>query len=146
MNFVEGGKCSVIGQECLLGESGSSVSNYDRKCPLHGAFDVWITQQDELLISDIGSPSDEPKQNLALGINRTLAETIAYHRSAQTGTKVLTTQRKCLACGGTFWISEHENSRGLTKNGCSHLCPTCIGKDVGALLQEKLGSLGYWCG
>jgi hypothetical protein len=146
MNYVEGGKCSATGKKCLLGQSGSTASNYEGKCALHGAFDVWITQQDDLLISDFGGPSEEPKQSLALGVNRTLAEGIAHSRSTQVGIRVLTTQRRCLICKKPFWISEHENSEGLTKVGRSHLCPRCVGKEPDRLLQEKLGSLRYWCG
>lgn len=146
MNYVEGGKCYAMGKDCLLGQRGSSASNYDGKCALHGTFDVWVTQEDDLLVSDIGSPSDEPKMCLALGINRSLAEEIGRNRSAQLGTRVLTTQRRCLACERSFWITEHKNSEDLTNKGRSHLCPSCIGKGVDGLMQEKLGSLRYWCG
>lgn len=146
MNYVEGGECYATSKECLLGLRGSSVSNYDGECPLHGEFDVWVTQDDDLLISDIGSPSDEPKQCLALGISRTLAEEIAHNRSVQLGTEVLTTQRRCLACGRLFWMTEHKWSSGLAERGHGHLCPSCVGKGVDELVVKELGSLRYWCG
>ena len=136
----------MTGEGCVFGESGSSVSNHDEKGHLHGAFDVWVTQQDELLISDIGWSFDEPKQNLALGINRLLAEEIAHQRSSQTGMKILNTQRRCLACENPFWISEHGNLGGLTDKRRTNLCPSCIGKGDDRSLQKKLDSSGYWCG
>jgi hypothetical protein len=146
MNYVEGGGCYATGKQCLLGLIGSTVGNYDGKCALHGEFDVWVMQDDDLLVSDIGSPSDEPKQCLALGVKRTLAEEIAYRRSVQLGTRVLTTQRICLACGGRFWVTEHKESSGFAERGHGHLCPRCVGISLDGLVAEKLGILRYWCG
>ena len=64
MNYMEGGMCHVTGRQCLLGTSYEA----DRECALQGNFDVWITYDDRILISDIGSPSPEPKRSVALGV------------------------------------------------------------------------------
>jgi hypothetical protein len=146
LNYAGDARCYATGKECLLGVRGRSASNYGDECLLHGKFDVWVTQNDNLLISDIGAPSDEPKQCLALGINITLAEEIAHRRSAQLGTSVLTTERRCLGCSRSFWMTEHGGRSGLAENGHSHLCPYCVGKAAHERVLEKLGSLRYWCG
>jgi hypothetical protein len=146
MNFIEGGGCHATGKDCLLGHDGDSARNIDDKCPLQGRFDVWVTQDDDLLISDIGSPSDEPKQCLALGVNKTLAEEIARGKSKQLGTRVLTTQRRCLGCSRVFWITEHRDPSGLAEIGHGHFCPDCIAVRSDEIMEKNLGRLRYWCG
>jgi len=145
MNYMEGGKCYATGKDCLLGQRGSSASNYDGECALHGTFDVWVTHENDLLVSDIGSPSNEPKMCLALGINRSVAEEIARNRAAQLGTKVLTTQRRCLACGRCFWMTDHKRPSGMEAQGHGHVCPSCADKGT-EHVEEELGNFRYWCG
>lgn len=146
MNFVRGGNCYATGAKCLLGAKGASVKNNAGECELHGKFDVWVMQDDRLIVSDLGFPSDEPKQSLALGINNKLATQIAQEKSRQLGTSVLTTQRGCFGCSTRFWMSEHEALSGAAETGKGYLCPACIGLETEGSMAKKLGILGYWCG
>ena len=77
LNFVLGGNCHATGGKCTLGATGASVKNETLECELHGKYDVWVLQDDKLLVTDLGFPSEEPKQCLALGINQRLAARIA---------------------------------------------------------------------
>lgn len=145
LNFVQGGGCTVTRGRCQLGQAGSSARNGDERCELHGQFDVWLNQDNTVLISDMGFPSDEPKQCLALGINRTLAEQIAEKKACELRTKIETTEHACIRCGKPFWTSRHDQTSGLAKTGQSYLCPDCIDKkNEGA--ERRLGDLQYWCG
>ena len=146
LNFVQGGGCYATGEECLLGLRGTSASNEASDCELHGRFDVWVTQNNELLVTDMGFPAEEPKQCLALGINETLARKIAEDRAKQSQSQITTTQRRCFNCRMPYWISEHEYSSGLRKIGQGYLCPNCINDGGKADLEKKLGILRYWCG
>lgn len=146
LNFVQGAKCYAIGSRCILGEKGALARNDALECELHGRFDVWVMQDDKLLVTDLGFPSDEPKQCLALGINQRLATQIAEEKSQQLRSAVLTTQRKCLRCGTQFWMSEHDGSFGAPETGKGYFCPTCIRKETEDSVARKLGVLGYWCG
>jgi len=146
LNFVEGGMCYATGGICILGTKGALAKNDDGACELHGKFDVWVMQDDRLLVSDLGFPSDEPKQCLALGINRNLATHIANEKSKRFGTTVISTQRKCLSCGGSYWMSEHDSSAGNVERGRGYFCPACIGQQTEQSLAKRLGILGYWCG
>jgi len=146
LNFVRGGGCYATDGRCLLGLEGSSAKNDDRKCVLHGRFDVWVMQDDRLLISDLGFPSEEPKQCLALGINEQLARQIGGERSQQIGITFLTTERKCLGCEKKFWYSDHELSTKQAQTGRGYLCPNCLSHETEDDLTRKLGYLGYWCG
>jgi hypothetical protein len=122
------------------------VKNDDLECELHGRFDVWVMQDDRLLLTDLGFPSDEPKQCLALGISQELATRIAGEKSQQLGTSLLTTQRKCLRCGMSFWMSDHGGSSGVLETGKAYFCPTCMRRETEESIAKKLGILGYWCG
>jgi hypothetical protein len=145
LNFIEGGRCCAIGREGLMGANGKSAKNEEGRCELHGKFDVWVTQNDELMITDNGCPSDEPKQSLALGVNLALAEQIARTKSEELMTVVLTTKRPCLRCGSRFWMSDHdESSSGLAQTRRSYLCPSCLPIDDD--IAQKLAALSYWCG
>jgi hypothetical protein len=146
LNFVQGGNCYATGGKCIFGVKGASVRNDTLACELHGKFDVWIMQDDRLLVSDLGIPSDEPKQCLALGINRKLATQIANEKSKRFGTSIVTTQRKCLCCGLLYWMSEHDSCAGNAETGRGYFCPSCIDRQTEGSVTEKLGILGYWCG
>jgi len=146
LNYVQGGTCHATGGKCILGEAGVLARNDALACELQGKFDVWVMQDDRLFVSDLGIPSDEPKQCLALGINRKLATQIANEKSRGFGTSVVTTQRKCFCCGRSYWMSEHKRSAGNTETGRGYFCPSCIGQQTEQSLTERLGTLGYWCG
>lgn len=146
LNFVQGGGCSVLGGCCILGLNGSSARNEDGRCELHGRFDVWLNQDDTVLISDMGFPSYEPKQCLALGVNRALAEQIAERKACELGTKIETTRHECIRCGKLFWTSKHDEGLGLARTGHSYLCPDCIDKKDDEVVGNRLGVLQYWCG
>jgi hypothetical protein len=146
LNFVQRGICHATGGKCILGAEGALVKNDSLVCELQGKFDVWVMQDDRLLVSDLGIPSDEPKQCLALGINRKLASQIANQKSKRFGRSVISTQRKCLSCGGSYWMSEHDYSAGNAETGRGYFCPSCIGQQTEESLAKRLGILGYWCG
>jgi len=146
LNFVQGGVCYATGRRCLLGQEGALAKNDDRKCVLHGKYDVWVMQDNGLLISDLGFPSEEPKQCLALGVNEGLARQITSERSRQLGTMVLTTERRCLRCGTRFWYSDHEIGRRQAETGRGYFCPDCLSHETEETITRKLGNLGYWCG
>ena len=145
MNFVEGGICHINGEKCLLGARGATARNVHGECEFHGKFDVWLTQQNNLLLSDIGAPAEEPKQCFALGVNERLAREVAGEKAKQLGTHVLTSQRTCIRCGTNYWMTEHGDSVGLLEIGHAHLCPNCetIRSDGDV---ERLGTQRYWCG
>lgn len=103
-------------------------------------------QDDRLLVSDLGFPSEEPKQCLALGINEQLARQIVGVSLRQIGITFLTTERKCLGCEKKFWYSGHELSTKQAQIGRGYICPNCISHETEDDLARKLGNLGYWCG
>lgn len=146
MNFVQGGGCDATGGRCLLGFRGSSARNSDRECELHGKFDVWVMQDNNLLISDMGFPSAEPRQSLALGVDQDLAKSVAKDKSRQLRTNVITSQRRCFQCAKLFWISEHYDSSNLASIERGYLCPLCIRHKISNFTAKKLGLLSYWCG
>jgi len=144
-NFVQRGGCHATGGKCLLGSRGMYAKNQDRGCELHGGFDVWLTGQNDLLITDLGFPSEEPKQCLALGVNEALARRISQARAQELRTSVLTTQRICFKCHKQYWMSEHTEEEGLREVGKSKFCSHCI-SDRKMEDKEKLGAQQYWCG
>ncbi len=145
LNFVQGGGCNATGGKCLLGLRGASARNEDGECEFQGRFDVWVTQTNELLITDMGFPSEEPKQCLAFGINETLARKIAEDRVQDFQTSVATTERRCLKCEKLYWVSEHEPVSGLREVGQGYLCAHCMFEGNGDV-KRRLGVLRYWCG
>jgi hypothetical protein len=144
-NFVQHGGCHATGGKCLLGSRGMYAKNQDGECELQGGFDVWLTERNELLITDLGFPSEEPKQCLALGVNEALARRISQARADELRTSVLTTQRTCIMCRRQYWSSEHTREEGLREVGKSRFCPNCMSERKGRDL-EKLGAQEYWCG
>jgi hypothetical protein len=145
LNYVQGGKCYATHQDCLLGQNGASAPNDSGTCSLHGKFDVWITHDNRALISDLGFPSEEPKQCLALGVTEQLAVEIAQKSAQELATRILTTERRCLGCGKPYWYTEHENSK-VVGIGRGYLCPDCIAHETEQGFATRLGNLGYWCG
>lgn len=146
LNFVEGGNCYATGGRCSLGSRGALAKNDALECDLQGKFDVWVMQGNRLLVTDLGFPSDDPKQCLALGINERLATQIAGEKARQSGCTVLTTQRKCLRCDTKFWMSEHVSLSYAAQTAKAYFCPTCIRQETEESVARKLGVLGYWCG
>jgi ribosomal protein S27AE len=146
LNFVEGGKCYATGGKCILGSRGAFAKNDAHECDLQGGFDVWVMQDDRFLVTDLGFPSDEPKQCLALGINEKLAVQIAGEKAGQLGRTIQTTKRKCLRCGNEFWMSKHEGFSYAARSAKAYFCPTCIRQETEESVARKLGDLGYWCG
>jgi hypothetical protein len=146
LNFVLGGDCHATGGKCILGARGTFVKNDDLECELHGRYDVWILQDDKLLVTDLGFPSEEPKKCLALGVNQGLAARIAGERSQALGTPILTTQHECLRCDTRFWTSQHDSSSRTLETGRGYFCPKCISQETERTISKELGALGYWCG
>ena len=137
MNFVEGGICHATGQRCLLG----AVYQPNQLCDLQGSFDVWITQDDNILLSDMGPPSPEPKRSVALGVEKELAIRIAQKTAGKMLCKIFTSQQICHQCGRSYWISQHE-LEGSPRLGRRHFCPKCI-----PTTDEKTAKiLNFWCG
>ncbi|MGA3110309.1 MAG: hypothetical protein ABSD99_12805 [Candidatus Bathyarchaeia archaeon] len=146
LNFVEGGRCHLIDGKCLLGERGATAKNSDGECEFHGKFDVWLTDRNDVFITDMGFPSDEPKQCLALGVKESLARTIATEKSEKFATTVMTSERGCIRCEALYWVSQHERSLGLHETGHNHFCPQCIGRVTDEEKERRLGAQRYWCG
>jgi DNA-directed RNA polymerase subunit RPC12/RpoP len=146
MNFIERGFCHVTGEKCFLGLRGATAKNVDGECELHGRFDVWLTQRNDLLITDMGFPAEEPKQCFALGINEHLARSIASERAKQMKTSVLTTQRRCIKCGTQYWMTQYRDSLGLLETGRANFCPNCRASEIDEEMERRLGAQRYWCG
>ena len=146
MNFIEGGFCHVTGEKCSLGLRGASAKNADGECELHGSFDVWLTQRNDLLITDMGFPAEEPKQCLALGINESLARGIASEKAKRLGGAVLTSQRRCIRCGTQYWMTQYRDSRGVLETGHANFCPNCRAFGTDEEMERRLGAQRYWCG
>ncbi len=146
LNFIQGGNCYATGGKCILGPKGASVKSESLVCELHGSYDVWIMQDDNVLVTDLGFPSDEPRRCLALGINHELAARIAGEQSRKTGSMIVTTQRRCLRCGSLFWISEHRVSSGTLETAKGYFCPNCALHETQESVVRELGVLGCWCG
>jgi hypothetical protein len=145
LNFIENGKCHVNGKKCILGPRGASARNEDHECELHGNFDVWLLR-DSLLVTDLGFPSDEPIQSLALGVNEIVATRIASQKSKLTGTHVTTSRRSCIRCGALYWTSEHARTSGLTRRGYATFCPRCLSHIDNLEAERRLGEQRHWCG
>jgi len=130
--------CRVTGKDCLLGTS------YDTKhaCELNGNFDVWVTIDDDVLISDIGSPSPEPKRSVALSVNQNVALAIAEVTVRTISGKIITSQQKCRKCGSGYWITEHEYTK--SRVGRRFFCPDCIRGIEGK--GSDFDFFDYWCG
>jgi hypothetical protein len=139
MNYIEGGVCHVTGRGCLLGDT----YDVNRECAIRGNFDVWVTCDDKILISDIGSPSPEPKRSVALGVGKRVAEEIALVTARNNSGEIVTTQQRCRQCREMYWITEHESS--LTRLGRRHFCPRCMEKIDGSSVGE-FDLPNYWCG
>ena len=140
MNYIEGGMCHVTGGECLLGTS----YELNHECGIRGNFDVWITCDDKILISDIGSPSPEPKRSVALGVERRVADEIATVTARKNSGEIVTTEQRCRHCGKTYWITEHESST-ITRLGRRCFCPKCIEK-IDRCGVGEFDIPDYWCG
>jgi hypothetical protein len=140
MNFVEGGICHATRQKCILGP----IYQSNQLCHLQGRFDVWITHDDNVLLSDIGPPSPEPKRSVALGVKKELAISIARTTAREMNCGIFTSRQICHQCGRSYWISEHE-SEPAPMLGRRHFCPQCILK-VDQKSSVTKGGLNYWCG
>ena len=135
---MEGALCRVTGKDCLLGTS------YDTKhaCELNGNFDVWVTIDDDVLISDIGSPSPEPKRSVVLGVNQDVALEVAELTARTMSSAIITSQQKCRKCGCSYWIAEHECTK--LRVGRRYFCPDCIRGFEGK--SDVFDFVDYWCG
>ncbi len=126
-------------RECLLGFS----HELDRDCAIQGSFDVWVTWEDKILISDIGSPSPEPKRSIALGVDKRVADEVAEFIARKDSLKIVTTQQTCTLCGKLYWLTEHEAS--VARLGRRRFCPACILKAEGSG-GGTFDVPDYWCG
>ena len=139
LNYVEGGTCHATRQKCILGP----VYQRNQLCQFQGCFDVWITQDDNILLSDIGPPSPEPKRSVALGVRKELAMRIAQATARELDCRIFTSEQICHQCGGSYWISAHE-LEASPRLGRRHFCPKCI-----VTFNQKIpnkAELSYWCG
>ena len=145
LNFIENGRCHLNGGSCALGTRGAAARNENRECTLHGDFDVWVTDRG-LLVTDLGFPPEEPTQSLALGVNETVAMCIASEKSKEVGVPLVTSERRCIRCGASYWMSQHIRTSGLTQNGYTNFCPTCFIHVDRSEVENKLGEQRHWCG
>ena len=131
------GVCHVTHQTCSL---SGNLTAYE--CGLRGAFDVWIRLDNAILLSDIGPPSPEAKQLVALGVTKELAGKLALETARSTKSRIVTTQLTCRHCGGHYWITDHD-SMDTPKTGRRTLCPHCV-KSIGMVTGPIADA--YWCG
>ena len=139
LNYIEGGTCHATGRHCLLGTS----YDLNRECAIRGNFDVWITCDDKVLVSDTGPPSPEPKRSVALGVAKRVADEIAIFTARKNCLEITTTQQRCRQCGRPYWLTEHEFS--ATRLGRRSFCPECVGR-FGEFSVGKFDVPDYWCG
>ena len=145
LNFVENGTCHIDGRKCILGARGAAARNEDSECELHGEFDVWVVAGN-LLVTDLGFPPEEPVQSVALGVNETVAMTIAADKSEQMGMPLTTSKRKCIQCGTLYWMSRHVRDSGIIQNGYTDFCPNCFCRVDSLQTKKRLDEQRYWCG
>ena len=128
----------------MLGPRGAAAKNEDGECELHGRFDVWLLNQ-SILVTDLGSPAEEPVRDLALGINEGIAMSIALEKSKEASRPVTTSKRTCIQCGSLYWMSQHLRVSGFAQVGHANLCPKCIPTDD-VDTARNLGERRQWCG
>jgi len=133
------------------------VRNEDRGCPRHGAFDVWRTREDLILISDLGGPYEGVKDCFGLGISLQEATKIAQGHAQSLRTRVVTTERRCGKCGERFWPRAALAEGSASGRAAGYFCPSCLKLASDAELDEywkEIGSTGEashidfsdWCG
>jgi DNA-directed RNA polymerase subunit RPC12/RpoP len=97
-------------------------------------------ETNDVLVSDIGCPSGEPKQSLAIGVNEALARNIAKEKTEKLRTSIITTERSCMKCHARFWATSHKAEEGLRATGKGYLCPECASNTPPVSVER------YWCG
>ena len=145
LNFIENAKCHINGRKCILGARGAVARNEDHECELHGEFDVWVIAG-RLLVTDLGFPPEEPAKGVALGVSEGVAMAVALEESKRAAVPVTTSKRKCVQCGGLYWISEHVRASGMIQNGYTNFCPKCFAHVDSLGIKKKLAEQRYWCG
>ncbi len=156
LNYIQNGHCLVDGGPCLLGLHGSEARNEHGECIRHGPFEVWRTQEDLILVSDLGGPLGGVKDCHALGVSLEEARRTAQAISRNTGAKVVTTERTCNKCGGRYWPRAESAKCGTPNRLAGYFCPSCAQltdettpddhpKEVEA---QEMGhiNLSSWCG
>jgi len=157
LNYVQGGSCILDGRPCPLGLSGNEARNEDRECPRHGPFDVWRTKEDLILISDLGGPYEGVKDCYGLGISLGEAAEVAQRRAQISGSRIVTTERKCGKCGARFWPRAQLVKGGPSGRSAGYFCASCLKVTSEAELDKywrEIGStrdvwhidLSDWCG
>ena len=146
LNFIENGKCHLNGGPCILGAHGAVAKNENRECTFQGTFDVWVTDRG-LLVTDLGFPPEEPvTQSIAVGVSETVAMSMAAAKSKEKRIPLVTSERRCIRCGASYWMSQHTRTTGLTQNGYANFCPTCFPRVDRSEVESRLGEQRHWCG
>jgi len=157
LNYIQNGHCLVDGEPCLLGLHGSEARNEHRECVRHGPFDVWRTQEDSILVSDLGGPLGGVKDCYALGVSLEEARKTAQTISRNTGAKIVTTERTCGKCGAGFWPRADSVKCDTLSRLTGYFCSSCARFSDEAELDERLREvdeaqdmghidLSAWCG
>ena len=146
LNFIEDGRCHVNGKECILGPRGAVAKNENHECELHGDFDVWVMHDGSILVTDLGIPSEEPAQCLALGVSESVATTVGLEKSEQAAKPLRTSKRRCIRCGALYWMSQHIHTSGLIRYGYATFCPQCFDSIDYEEMGKRLSEQRYWCG
>jgi hypothetical protein len=133
------------------------MKNERNECVRHGPFDVWRTQDDSILMSDLGAPYDSVKDCYALGASIEEATKIARALSENSRGKIITTERVCRRCGARFW--PRANRLGSDAQGPvrDRFCDLCARLGSGTELREYWREIGRargaecvdlseWCG
>ena len=157
LNYIQNGHCLVDGRPCLLGLQGSKARNEHGECVRHGHFDVWRTQEDSILVSDLGGPLGGVKDCHALKISLEEARRTAQTVSRNSGAKILTTERTCSKCRERYWPRAESVRRFTPSRLTGYFCPSCARISDETELDECLREvdeaqdmrhvdLSAWCG
>lgn len=157
LDYVQGGSCLIDKKPCLLGTRGNEARNEDRECSRHGPFDVWRTEEDLILISDLGGPYEGVKDCYGLGISLQEATKVAQNQAQGLRTKIVTTERRCRKCGTRFWSRGGFAEGGTHGRAAGYFCPSCLEltpeaeldeywKEIGSTQDTSHIDLSDWCG
>ena len=145
LKYIQNGTCHIDGTTCILGARGALAKNENHECEMHGRFDVWMLGN-SVLVTDLGAPAEEPVQDLALGVSKIVAMTVAKERCNRYGLPLATSKRTCIQCGVAYWISQHGHGEGFLQNARANFCPKCVSQSSHSAIANRLGREHEWCG
>jgi len=133
------------------------MKNERNECMRHGPFDVWRTQEDSVLISDLGVPYDGVKDCHALGVSLEEVTKIVRALSQNSQVRIITTERACKKCGARFWPRANRLGSDVRGPVRDHFCDSCARlrsgselmkywREIGRAHGAECVDLSEWCG